>query len=186
MAAVAAIRAAYGRLGFTAQASTAINDNQYIDSCEELGFFSDVEVESLCKAVCQPGVTIANPNTRVARKSANIPNPGFQVSLIAENKLKLAVWFVKHKIRTSRQIVLVDITLQAVYAIKELRQAKESLEAPINPPGISYKDWPKIIEGIVEYLHACPGSTKIPLVYMVRENQEVLEGNDPVEIYTSF
>ena len=99
--------------------------------------------------------------------------------------MKLAAWFVRHKVRTSRQITPADITLQAVCAIKELRQAEESWEAPTDPPVINYKDWPKTMEGIVEYLRACPGSTRIPLAYVVRENQEIPEGDDPAENYAS-
>ena len=41
------------------------------------------------------------------------------------------------------------------------------------------------MEGIVEYLCACPGTIKIPLAYVVRENQEVPEGDDPTEDYAS-
>ena len=185
MAAVAAMRTAYGRLGFTAEAAAAITDHQDIDSCEELGFLTDVEVESLCKAVRRPGGTIVNPDAGIAGQPANIPNPDIQVSLRAENNLKLAAWLVRHKIRTSRDIAPADITLQAVRAIKELRQAEENWEAPTDSPVINYKDWPKTMEGIVEYLHTCPGTTKIPLAYVVRENQEVPEGDDPTEDYAS-
>ena len=155
MAAVAAMRAAYGRIGFTQEALVAITDEQDIDTCEELGFLSDVEMESLCKAVHRPGGTIANPDAGIAGQPANIPNPGIQVSLRAENNLKLAAWLVRHKIRISRDIAPADITLQAVRAIKELRQAEESWEAPTDSPVINYKDRPKTMEGIVEYLHAC-------------------------------
>ena len=77
-----------------------------------------MEVESLCKAVCRPGGTIANPDAGIAGQPANIPNPGIQVSLKAENNLKLAAWFVRYKIWTSRDIAPADITLQAVHAIK--------------------------------------------------------------------
>ena len=78
MVAVVAMRASYGRLGVTAQAAAAITDHQDIDSCEELGFLTDVEVESLCKAVHRPGGTIANPDTGIAGQPANIPNPAFK------------------------------------------------------------------------------------------------------------
>ena len=66
MAAVAAMRAAYVRLGFIAQAAAAITDHQDIDSCEELGFLTNVEVESLCKAVHRSGGPIANPDAGIA------------------------------------------------------------------------------------------------------------------------
>ena len=56
MAAAAAIRAAYGSLGFTNAAATAITDQQDIDFVEELELLSDEETESLCKAIRRPGV----------------------------------------------------------------------------------------------------------------------------------
>ena len=122
------------------QASIAVIDNQDIVSYEELGFLSDVEVESLYKTVYYPGGPIANPYAGIAGQPATIPNTGIQVSLRAENNLKLAAWFVRHKVKTSRQIVPANITLQAICAIKELRQAEESWEAPTDPSVINCQD----------------------------------------------
>ena len=179
------MRAAYVRIGLTQEASEAITDEQDIDTCEELGFLTDVEIESLCKTIRRPGGTITNPDAGVDEQPGVIPNPGIPVSLRAENNLKLAAWFVRHRVRTSRATAPADITLNSGRSIKELRLTEENWEAPTDPLVINYKDWPKTMEGIVEYLRACPGTIKIPLAYVVRESQALPDRDDPADRYSS-
>ena len=183
-AAAAAMRAAYRRLGFTNQAAAAITDDQDIDSVDELEMLTEEEIESLCKALRRPGGTIANPDAGNAGAPAEIPNPGINVSLRAETNLKLAGWFLKHRTRVSRPKTSVSITLQNVRALKEYKSTESSWESPAETPTINYSDWPKTMEAIMEYLRACPGTTKIPLAYVVRDSQEVVDNNeDPPENY---
>ena len=54
MADLAAMRMAFGRLGFSAAAAAAIVNEQAIDSVKELQLLSDKEVENLCKVVRAP------------------------------------------------------------------------------------------------------------------------------------
>ena len=101
-AALTAMRAAYARLGFENDAATMITDDQELDSVEELQILTDAEVENLCKVLRRPGGTISNPNAANQGQPAQIPNPGIQVSLRAENNLKLGCFYIRHCVRTSR------------------------------------------------------------------------------------
>ena len=116
---MADIRAALAGIGFTAVAAPSITDTQgYDSSLSELGVLADEEVENLCKVVCRPGGTMANPSAAVAGQPAVIPNPGIAVSLRAENNLKLACFFIRYRERTSRNVVPGDITLDNIRALK--------------------------------------------------------------------
>lgn len=184
MATPAAMRAAYSRLGFSAAAAQAITDQQGIDSVDELELLTNEEIENLCKALRRPGGTIANPDAGNAGAPAQIPNPGINVSLRAETNLKLAGWFLKHRTRVSRPKTAASITLASVRGLKEYRDSEPAWEGPAEPPSINYSDWPKTMEGILEYLRACPGTTKIPLAYVVRDTITVSpHADDPAANY---
>ena len=94
MAATVAIRAALQRLGFTNEAQTSITNSQDIDTIAELSILTDSEAESLCKVLRRPGGMVqVNGN--------EVPNPGTTVSIRAENNLKLACYYLRHRERTS-------------------------------------------------------------------------------------
>lgn len=177
MAQVAALRQAYVRLGFSNAAAHSITDEQQIDTVAELGLLYDDDIETLCKVVRRPGGTIPNP---VGDEPQLVPDPGVPVSMRAENNLKLAAYWVRHQRRVSREPVAVNITLDNVRHLRELRDLEKDYNAPTETPKIDEKDWTKTLEGLVEYLRACPGETKIPLSYVTRKTREVLpEHQDP-------
>ena len=181
MAQVAALRQAYVRLGFTNAAAHAITDDQQIDTVTELGLLTDDDVETLCKVIRRPGGTIPNP---VADEPQLVPDPGIPVSMRAENNLKLAGYWVRHQRRISREATAVNITLDNVRKLRELRDLEKEYEAPDDVPKIDEKDWTKTLEGLSEHLRACPGETKIPLSYVIRKTREVLpELQDPSTNY---
>ena len=91
-----ALRSAYGRIWFYSEADLVITDAQSIDSMEELKIITDGDIENMYKVIRRPGGI--NPIT-------NIANLGLQVSLRAENNLKLDSFFLKHKIKTGRVAV---------------------------------------------------------------------------------
>ena len=168
-----AMRSAFQRLGFSIEAATRITDTQGIDSVEELQLLTDSDVENLCKALKRPGGTI-----QVA--GANQPDPGVQVSLRAETNLKLACYFLRHRIRTSRVSHAQDITIANTRSVREMKLTEENHENPSDPPTISHKDWPKTMEAIEEYLRNYLGETGIPLAYVVRKMKRYApEADDP-------
>ena len=61
-----ALRSAYGRIGFSAEAALVITDTQGIDNMEELEILTDGEIENICKVIRRPGgidpiSNVANP-----------------------------------------------------------------------------------------------------------------------------
>ena len=142
MAQVAALRQVYVRLGFTNAAAHAITDDQQIDTVTELGLLTDDDVETLCKVIRRPGGTIPNP---VADEPQLVPDPGIPVSMRAENNLKLAGYWVRHQRRISREATAVNITLDNVRKLRELRDLEKEYEAPDDVPKIDEKDWTKTL-----------------------------------------
>ena len=107
-----ALRSAYVRIGFSTEADLVITDAQVIDCMEELKILTDGEIKNLCKVTRRPGGI--NPIT-------NVSNLRIQVSLRAENNLKLANFFLIHKVRTGRVVVSTDITMDDVRILREIK-----------------------------------------------------------------
>ena len=174
----AAMRAALGRLGFSAQASTYIANDQGLDTLDEWKVLTDSEVENLCKVVRKPGGTVDDDGV--------VPNPGHQVPLRAENNLKLACYFLRFMDRVSRPVHPVAVTMHNVTTFRDLRKWEDEYE-DVDKPEIDAKDWPKTIEAIENWLAGCLGITKIPLAYVIREEINPPAANtDPQHNYQSL
>jgi hypothetical protein len=178
MAALNAMRTMLQRIGLSAAASQVIVDEQGLDSLNEIRLLTDDEIESLCKVVRRPGGTIPGPNAG----DAPVNNPGTPINLRAENHLKLLAFFLRHQERVSSTTQVADITLDAIRALRELRDFESTYKAPDDPPAINAKDWPKTMESIHEYLRSFLGDHKIPLAYVVRKDVDV-PVNDPMTGY---
>ena len=78
-----------------------------------------------------------------------------------------------------------QITLTNVRALRDLHDAeKDHVDLEPTPKLMDSKNWPKMMEGIVEYLRGCLGVTKIPLSYVARDHVEATpEANDPETNY---
>jgi hypothetical protein len=169
MAALAAMRTMFNRLGFTVAASQVIVDEQGLDTLDEIKLLTDDEIENLCKVLRRPGGTIPAENPA----HPPVPNPGTPINLRAENHLKLLAFYLRHKERVSRQVEVASITLDAVRSIRELREYESTYKTSDDTPTINAKDWPKTMESLHEYLRSYLGDHKIPLAYVVRKDSEV-------------
>ena len=166
------MRAALIRIGFSEAAARAIVEDQGIDSLEEIRLMTDDKIESLCKIVRRPGGTIP-----VVGAAAGAPavqnNPGVSVNQRAENHLKLTSFFLRHKVRVSRNVIPADITFVNIRTVRELREFESTYKVPTETPTINAKDWSKTMESIEEYLRSYLGERKIPLAYVIRKNEDV-------------
>jgi hypothetical protein len=97
MAALNALRQMYVRLGFTNEMAIYITGTQGINNISELKNLDDKAVERLCQAMKKPGGTIPNPNANAPNAPAEIPNPGYTVSIKAEENMKLAAYYARHQ-----------------------------------------------------------------------------------------
>ena len=110
------LRSAYVRIGFSAEATLVVTDAQGIDCTEGIEIITDGDIENICKVIRRSSGI--NP-------IKNVSNLGFQVSLSDENNLKLASFFLKHKVNTGRVAVATDITLDNVRLLREIKKSKK-------------------------------------------------------------
>ena len=129
-----ALRAALVRMGATADVANEITAMQGIDTIEELCILTDDEVETLCRAICRPGGLMPNPAINAAGGAAaavaagipaQITNTGHVISARAENNIKLAVYFLRFKERTSWAPDAASITLGNVCALLDHKKWKK-------------------------------------------------------------
>ena len=76
--------------------------------------------------------------------------------------------------------------MNVVCYVREVLDTNEAYVAPTNFPVINYKDWPKTIETLTEFLDRFLGETKIPLGYVVRKMVELPVGDNPREAYPTI
>ena len=89
---------------------------------EEIKIITDGEIENLCKVIRRPGGI---------NHITNIAKLGLQVSLRAENNLKLASFSFKHKIRIRRVAVETNIKLDNVRLLRDLNDIKMENTDPL-------------------------------------------------------
>ena len=185
MAAIAAMRTTLTHLGFTQDVATMITNVQGVDLIDELKFVNNKGVESLCNNIRKPGGMIPNPNAAAQGEPAMIRNPGQGVSACAKNNLKLCCYFICDHERISRSVTADQVTLANVRALCDLRDAEiHHVDHEQMPKLMDSKNGPKMMEGIVEYLHGCLGVTKILLSYIVHDHVEAPpKANDPETNY---
>ena len=57
----------------------------------------------------------------------------------------------------------------------------------LEPPELNSKDWPRTIKLIDEWLKGCLSVFKIPLAYVIHEEEKVPDqANDPLSYYTTI
>ena len=79
----------YVWLGFSPEVAKLLVREQGLDSPERLSVITDKNVDDICNVVRKPGGKNAN----------GMPNRGQQVSVIAQENLKLAIFLFHHKWR---------------------------------------------------------------------------------------
>lgn len=160
-----AMRAALVRIGFANDGAFSVVDVHGYNSIDEL---SSADAKSLCHIIRKPGGVIPGAG-------GNVPNPGVFISARAEENLKLTIYFIKHRQRTSRGTAPADVTLQNIRSLKELMDDEEKHVDPDLPTDMFVnKDWTRRIEILLEHLRGRRGNTsKLPLVYVVRKEEAV-------------
>ena len=119
--------------------------------------------------VRHPEGQIANPQAGDPGQPAEISHPGTLVSMRVVPNLKLAYYFLRHRMRTSRRTTTPDVTLDAVRALRDLQNTERSHVDPMTTPQVTGNDWPKIMESIQEYIGGHQGVKDAPLDYVTRE-----------------
>lgn len=100
--------------------------------------------------------------------------------------LKKMCYFLRYRTNKSRPTVANDILLDAVNALQHHRRSEiEHVDGEL--PEINFKDWPTSIESVRSYYRTILGTTKIPLAYAIRDDEEVPDAaEDPPENYDTI
>ena len=110
------------RIGFSAAATDEIVDTQGFDAISEFKLLTDSEVVNLCAIIRKPGGSVGSGTRQV-------PNPGVQVSLKAENNLKLMVFYIRHYLdRIDRPITPEMITQEEIRRLADLKEAEKAVK----------------------------------------------------------
>ena len=172
-----ALRNALARIGFSDQASTHIVVDHQFASAADYARLTDDEAIHLCKTTRRPGGTDA----------AGDPNPGISVSLKAENNLKLMCFFFRYRQRTSRPLTITDVTVNNLDVLHALSRSEADHEDPKQPDIVMKGNWTRTIEEVEDYLRNCLGNTKIPLAWIVRDEENPQpHADDPATNYDTF
>ena len=126
MAKPVAFRSMLGRMYYTDEGKTAMVDQQVIEDIDKLISLDDKDIRSLCDVIRSPGGSVANPaylqvgGIYPVGVNAHICKNGTLVALVAENNLKLAVFYLKYMNRVSRPVPFSDVTVLNIKTVASL------------------------------------------------------------------
>ena len=164
-------------IGFVQDAATYIVDTQGFDTGEDYANMTNTDIENICKITRRPGGQNATNNG---------PNNGISVSMKAEKNLKMVAFFYRYQLRTSRPLIIGNATTNNIARYRMLMEAEEQ-HTDMTPPELSFVNWTRTIDVIEDYLRNCLGKTKIPLAYVIREQERPKPHNqDAAGNYASF
>ena len=175
---IPALRAALIRVGLNGAAADAFmaDDGGGLNTIASFADLTPSETTELCRTIRRPG-----GEGQAAAGAQPQPNLGHAVSFRAETNLKLMVYYLRHRLRTSRALAAADVTIDNISALKPRKDFEKDHE-DADPPKINPRNWPKTIEGLEEWLRNCLGVSKVPLAYVIREDIAV-PAADPADGY---
>ncbi len=98
-------------------------------------------------------------------------NPGLKVSAQAQINFADMCYFLEHQTnRVDRVATHAMVTLVAVRKLKTQRQQEDAHENPTVIPVVDFKNWPKAMESLAQYIRGHRGVLKGPLSYVTRRD----------------
>jgi hypothetical protein len=170
----AAIRNAYMRMGFTGPTATHIRDVESLDDIDELTTYSTHDIENLCKGLRRTPVNAAAP-------------PYHVVSMRAEKHMKLTTFLARYYAKVSRTMTWQTITIANLNRMQQVKEHETAYHEPTEVPKFDpKKPMARFIETLDAHFRGLRGETKIPLSYVIRNDEAIMpEGDDPDTNYTS-
>jgi hypothetical protein len=137
----------FRRLGLMDAASQFLIKDQAISNLETLFDLTEKEIEMLCKITRKPGGQIEVAIPADGRRNATthmVSNPGIPVATLHEKNMKLAHFFLKYKMMTSRTVIYDNVTVPAIkalmdYKIKIAERAVKELPALDLIPNLTHE-----------------------------------------------
>ena len=160
---------------FNDEAAAAIVDDQGYSDLDELCRLDDKGADNLCS---------------ILRKSQTGPAgvvAGQSISNLAQERLKLAIFALKHQKRVSREIDLSDMSKESILALDQQRQMEKTFTNKLDSYAqASFKDLAKLFEWVSEQLEHGRGIDGEKLAYIVRPDLiPPYEDHDPPRNYPS-
>ena len=161
---------------FNDDAAEAIVDDQGYSDLDELCRLDDKGADNLCS---------------ILRKSQTGPAgvvAGQSISNLAQERLKLAIFALKHQKRVSREIDLSDMSKESILALDQQRQMEKTFTNKLDGYAqATFKDLAKLFEWVSEQLEHGRGINGEKLAYVVRPDLiPPYEDRDPPENYPSL
>jgi len=161
---------------FNDEAAKAIVDDQGYNDLDELCRLDEKGADNLCS---------------ILRKSQTGPAgvvAGHQISNLVQERLKLAIFALKHQKRVSCEIVLSDMTKESILELDQQRQMEKSFTNKLDSYAqATFKDLAKTFEVVSEQLEHGRGINGICLAYVVRVDLiPPYKDDDPHEDYPSL
>jgi hypothetical protein len=175
------MRQMFIHLGFSQAVAASIVNDHGIVTLTDLLRFEPSDIDALCKNIQRPGGTIPGRNNQ------QVPNPGMPISTMAQSNLKLATFWIMHRLeRVQRPTAPSDVTRAAIDPFSRQQKTEDTYEAPTEPPKIDEKNWAKTMEAMDEWLRLIPGERRLPLAYVIRKDIALPGDEDPAESYPSI
>jgi hypothetical protein len=177
------MRTMFAALGVPSGGSDYLVDEGGMTNFEKVGFLKNKDVDQLIKSVTSPGgmtalttatvpeIGVAGATNYVAARGELIdwvPSRGIPVPQRAVMNIKLLVFWLKHQRRISRVPVISDVTVALVRKWRDQSVFEDDYQVTMTQPVLNYKDWPKTMEEIYEFLVANHGEQGNPLSYVIR------------------
>jgi hypothetical protein len=153
--------------GFMADAAKEITKNQGYDDLDEFYLLDGKGVDTLCSIVRKP------------HASASGSTSGHAVSNLAQERLKLVIFEMKHFKRMSCKIDLDSLTKKDIIAFSQQRQRELTFKNKTEGfAQATFKDLAKTFETVMEQLEHARGVSGIQLVYVPRMKLIPLDEDD--------
>ena len=159
------MRQMFIHLGFSQAVATSIVNDHGIVTLTDLLHFEASDIDALCKNIQRPSGMIPGRNNH------QVPNPGMPISTMAQSNLKLATFWIMHRLeRVQRSMAPSDVTRAAIDPFTRQQMTEDTYEAPTEAPKIDDKNWAKTMEAMDEWLHLIPREHCLPLAYVIRKD----------------
>ena len=129
---------------------------QGLDSPERLRALTDKNVNDICNVVRKPG----------SKNADGTPNRGQQVSVIAQENLKLAVFMFHHWWSCTFDWEVMGVCEDIVCLSVGQKRLKDEYEDPDVLPKVKKADMAGMMESIKEYLQSCCEVIRVSLTYI--------------------
>ena len=152
------------KLSDEAAAEVTSNAGQGLSSIDDFAEMDKDGVELVFRQLARPGGVDAAGNR----------NPGIKVSAVAQLNFGLMCYYVKHKKqRVDRSVTFASVNLAAVKRLKAQEQLEKNHKDPTIVPTIDFKNWPKTMELLDQWVKGHRGVHGSSLGYVFRRAENL-------------